>query len=206
MRFFVVCPGGLEIPLAQELAEIATRPDSKALGAWVIDPTPTSPTGGIGLSGPLSAATALNLHSRIASRVLLQMAQASYRQEDDLYKLASGLAWEDWFSSNQTLRVDVTAHRSPLKSRRQESKPFPWDHLHHCQEEFGGLPAEVLKRSCSRPDMHRALKPQALQAKNLFAAYSSYGYFPNGIVIVEIMAYPSTRFCAQNSLYARRLI
>ena len=116
MRFFVVCPGGLEVPLAQELAEIAKRPDSKALGAWVIDPTPTSPTGGIGLAGPLSAAMALNLHSRIASRVLLQMAQAPYRHEDDLYKLASGLAWEDWFTSKQTLRVDVTAHRSPLKS------------------------------------------------------------------------------------------
>ena len=116
MRFFVVCPGGLEVPLARELAEIAQRPDSKALGAWVIDPTPTSPTGGIGLAGPLSAAMALNLHSRIASRVLLQMAQAPYRQEEDLYKLASGLAWEDWFTSKQTLRVDVTAHRSPLKS------------------------------------------------------------------------------------------
>lgn len=116
MRFFVVCPGGLEVPLAQELAEIAGRPDSKALGAWVIDPTPTSPTGGIGLAAPLSGAMALNLHSRIASRVLLQMAQAPYRQEEDLYKLASGLAWEDWFTSKQTLRVDVTAHRSPLKS------------------------------------------------------------------------------------------
>ena len=116
MRFFVVCPGGLEVALAQELAEIAQRPDSKALGAWVIDPTPTSPTGGIGLAAPISGAMALNLHSRIASRVLLQMAQAPYRQEEDLYKLASGLAWEDWFASQQTLRVDVTAHRSPLKS------------------------------------------------------------------------------------------
>ena len=116
MKFFVVCPGGLEIPLAQELAEIAQFPSSQALGNWVIDPTPTSPTGGIGLAGPLSVAMALNLHSRIASRVLLQMAQAPYRQEEDLYKLASGLAWEDWFTSKQTLRVDVTAHRSPLKS------------------------------------------------------------------------------------------
>jgi len=116
MRFFVVCPGGLEVLLAQELAEIAGRPECKALGAWVIDPTPTSPTGGVGLAAPISAAMALNLHSRISSRVLLQMAQAPYRQEDDLYKLASGLAWEDWFTSKQTLRVDVTAHRSPLKS------------------------------------------------------------------------------------------
>ena len=116
MRFFVVCPGGLEAPLAQELAAIAQRADSQALGKWVIDPTPTSPTGGVGLAAPLSAAMALNLHSRIASRVLLQMAEAPYRQEEDLYRLASGLAWEEWFSSQQTLRVDVTAHRSPLKS------------------------------------------------------------------------------------------
>ena len=116
MRFFVVCPGGLEAPLAQELASIAQRADSQALGKWVIDPTPTSPTGGVGLAAPLAAAMALNLHSRIASRVLLQMAEAPYRQEEDLYRLASGLAWEEWFSSKQTLRVDVTAHRSPLKS------------------------------------------------------------------------------------------
>jgi putative N6-adenine-specific DNA methylase len=116
MRFFVVCPGGLELPLAQELASIAQRADAKALGTWVMDPTPTSPTGGVGLAAPLSAAMAINLHSRIASRVLLQMAEAPYRQEEDLYKLASGLAWEEWFSAKQTLRVDVTAHRSPLKS------------------------------------------------------------------------------------------
>ena len=116
MRFFVVCPGGLEAPLAQELAAIGQRADSQALGKWVIDPTPTSPTGGVGLAAPLSAAMALNLHSRIASRILLQMAEGPYRQEEDLYRLASGLAWEEWFSSKQTLRVDVTAHRSPLKS------------------------------------------------------------------------------------------
>ena len=116
MRFFVVCPGGLEIPLVQELATIAQRADSKALGTWVIDPMPTSFTGGVGLAAPMSGAMALNLHSRIASRVLLQMAEAPYRQEEDLYKLASGLAWEEWFSSKQTLRVDVTAHCSPLKS------------------------------------------------------------------------------------------
>jgi putative N6-adenine-specific DNA methylase len=116
MRFFVVCPGGLETVLTTELRQIAERPEVKSQGAWVIDPTPTSPTGGVGLAGPLSAAMALNLHSRIASRVLLQMAESTYRQEEDLYRLAHGLAWEEWFSHTQTLRVDVTAHRSPLKS------------------------------------------------------------------------------------------
>ena len=116
MRFFVVCPGGLEGVLTQELNAIAQMPTAQALGPWLIDPSPTSPTGGVGLAAPLAGAMILNLHSRIASRVLLQLAEASYRQEDDLYRLTHALAWEDWFSAQQTLRVDVTAHRSPLKS------------------------------------------------------------------------------------------
>jgi len=116
MRFFVVCPGGLEGALTQELNTIANLPAAKALGQWLIDPAPTSPTGGVGLAAPLAGAMVLNLHSRIASRVLLQLAEASYRQEDDLYRLTRSLAWEDWFTAQQTLRVDVTAHRSPLKS------------------------------------------------------------------------------------------
>ena len=116
MRFFVVCPGGLEGVLTQELNAITQMPAAQALGKWLIDPSPTSPTGGVGLAAPLAGAMILNLHSRIASRVLLQLAEASYRQEDDLYRLTRALAWEDWFSAQQTLRVDVTAHRSPLKS------------------------------------------------------------------------------------------
>lgn len=116
MKFFVVCPGGLEAPLAQELQTIAKRPEVKAMGDWVIDPAPANTTGGIGFSGPVAAAMAVNLHSRIASRCLLQLAHATYRKEDDVYKAVRGLAWEEWFTPDQTLRVDVTAHRSPLTS------------------------------------------------------------------------------------------
>lgn len=36
----------------------------------------------------------LNLHSRIASRVLLRIAQSSYRHEEDIYRLAVKQAWE----------------------------------------------------------------------------------------------------------------
>ncbi len=73
-------------------------------------------TGGIGVNGPLAVAMAINLHSRIASRVLLKMADGPYKTEDDLFRLAKSIGWEDWFSSHQTLRVDLTAQRSPLKS------------------------------------------------------------------------------------------
>ena len=116
MKFFVVCPGGLEAPLAQELQTIAKRPEVKAMGDWVIDPAPANTTGGIGFSGPVAAAMAVNLHSRIASRCLLQLAHATYRKEDDVYKAVRSLSWEDWTTPDQTMRVDLTAHRSPLTS------------------------------------------------------------------------------------------
>ena len=116
MKFFIVCPRGLEIPLADELKEIAERPEVKALGAWVIDPPPLNNTGGLGVAGPMAVALAINLHSRIASRCLLQMTHVTYRKEDDVYKAVRSLSWEDWITPDQTMRVDLTAHRSPLTS------------------------------------------------------------------------------------------
>jgi putative N6-adenine-specific DNA methylase len=116
MKFFIVCPRGLEIPLAEELKEISERPEVKLLGAWVIDPPPPNNTGGLGVAGPMSVALAINLHSRIASRCLLQMTHVAYRKEDDVYKAVRSLSWEDWFAPDQTMRVDLTAHRSPLTS------------------------------------------------------------------------------------------
>jgi putative N6-adenine-specific DNA methylase len=116
VKFFIVCPGGLEAVLAQELEEIVARPEVKALGRSSVDPAPSSLTGGMGVEGPLALSMAINLHSRIASRVLLKMGDGPYKTEDDLYRQAKAIGWEDWFQTNQTLRVDITAQRSPLKS------------------------------------------------------------------------------------------
>ncbi len=72
--------------------------------------------GGVQCRGTLETAYRINLHSRLASRVLLQLASGSYRSEDDLYRLALAHPWEEWFDSGCTLRVDTTAIRSPLTS------------------------------------------------------------------------------------------
>ncbi len=116
MKFFIVCPGGLEAVLVNELQRIVNRSEVKTFGQSVIDAAPLNLTGGIGVEGPLALAMAINLHSRVASRVLLKMADGVYKTEDDLYHLAQSVGWEDWFVSKQTLRVDITAQRSPLKS------------------------------------------------------------------------------------------
>ena len=106
--FFCPCPRGLEAALAEELAEIGQR--SKTLKVH------TQVPGGVHCSGDITDAYRINLHSRIASRVLLRIAQSSYANENDIYDLALAQPWEDWFSVDHTIRVDLTAIKSPLKS------------------------------------------------------------------------------------------
>jgi putative N6-adenine-specific DNA methylase len=101
--FFAVCPRGIQDLLAAEL---------RAIGA--LDPQAVS--GGVCFGGDLGTAYAANLHSRLASRVLWRVTRGSYRSEADLYALALDAPWESHFSPAQTVRVDLTAIRSPLRS------------------------------------------------------------------------------------------
>ena len=72
--------------------------------------------GGVHFSAEWPACYAANLHSRIATRILWRVAHGRYAKEDDIYKLALDTAWPSWFAAGQTIRVDVTAVKSPLKS------------------------------------------------------------------------------------------
>ena len=72
--------------------------------------------GGVALAGEPREVMLLNLESRLAQRVLVEVAEGGYRDEGDLYALAHGVDWRDWITAEQTLRVDTTAHKSPLRS------------------------------------------------------------------------------------------
>lgn len=111
--FFASCPRGLESALAEELHEIAARPGLAKLAPIQVH---REMPGGVTFSGEMPAAYVVNLHSRIASRVLMRVANRGYRREDDIYDLVRAQRWDQWFSPDETLRVDVTSHRSPLQS------------------------------------------------------------------------------------------
>jgi putative N6-adenine-specific DNA methylase len=102
-RFFATCPRGLEPLLAEELF---------AAGAREVAEVP----GGASFCGDWRVCYGANLHSRIATRILWRVGHGAYRREDDIYRLVHGLPWRQWFSERQTIRVFVTAIRSPLKS------------------------------------------------------------------------------------------
>ncbi|HVK95410.1 MAG TPA: THUMP domain-containing protein [Noviherbaspirillum sp.] len=106
--FFCPCPRGLEAALAEEIGEIAQH--SRTLKVHNQVP------GGVHCSGTLADSYRLNLFSRIASRVLLRIAQGGYTNENDIYDLTLAQPWEEWFDVDHTIRVDLTAIKSPLKS------------------------------------------------------------------------------------------
>ena len=72
--------------------------------------------GGVMANASWRDALRLNLHSRLTQRVLIQLSQTFYRNEKDLYDAASAVAWEIWFTTQQTFKIEITAQHSPLTS------------------------------------------------------------------------------------------
>ena len=101
--FFASCPRGLEDLLAQELGR---------LGALRTAAVP----GGVGFEGDWRACYRANLESRLATRVLARVGQSPYRGERDVHEGALAVKWPEWFRESRSIRVDVKAVRSPLKS------------------------------------------------------------------------------------------
>lgn len=102
-QYFATCPRGLEALLVNEL---------QASGARNIKAT----DGGVGFSGELAVCYHANLHSRIATRILVQVGRGKYATEDDLYQAAYKINWPNWFDVKHDFMVKVTGVKCPLKS------------------------------------------------------------------------------------------
>ncbi|MFG6447712.1 class I SAM-dependent RNA methyltransferase [Roseateles sp. BYS180W] len=104
LYLFLPCAAGVEPWLDEEVQRIC--PDLRR----------QTQRGGVAVEGHAEAVLRLNLHSRLAQRVLIELDSAPYRHEDDLYALARRTDWNRWITPRHTLRVDTTAQRSPLRS------------------------------------------------------------------------------------------
>jgi putative N6-adenine-specific DNA methylase len=100
---FLPCAGGVEALLADEVSRLAGRPAQAGRGGVFVD-------------GDERLAMLLNLECRLAQRVLWPLAEGEYRDEHDLYALARRVDWPAWITPAQTLKVDTSAWRSPLRS------------------------------------------------------------------------------------------
>jgi len=100
---FAPCPQGMEAALAAEL---------EALGFEGV----AAGRAGAGFRADWSGIMQANLYSRLATRILVQVAQAPVSSEHEILDLARSVPWERWFGPEQTLRVDTSAIKSPMKS------------------------------------------------------------------------------------------
>ena len=106
LQLFLPCAAGVEGFLADEVHRLTGLAGDDLLTG----------RGGVSLRASWRDAMRLNLHSRLAQRVLVQLSHTPYRSEADLYEAAGAVAWEIWFTTRESFKVEVTAQHSPLKS------------------------------------------------------------------------------------------
>jgi putative N6-adenine-specific DNA methylase len=106
LQLFLPCAAGVEGFLADEVHRLTGLAGDDLLTG----------RGGVVLRASWRDALRLNLYSRLAQRVLVQLSHTPYRGENDLYDAAGAVAWEIWFGTRQSFKVEVTAQHSPLKS------------------------------------------------------------------------------------------
>lgn len=100
---FATTVRGLENLLAEELTN---------LGAENINVV----NAGLEFTATMDDIMRMNLNSRIASRIMIRLAYSGYRSEDEIYKLARKIKWDEWFHVGNSIKVATNAMRCPLKS------------------------------------------------------------------------------------------
>ncbi len=106
LQLFLPCAAGVEDYLAPEILRITGLPPGCV----------TKQRGGVAVRTSMAHAMLLNLYSRLAQRVLVLLSFTEYRSEQDLYRAASAVPWERWFTPKESIKVEITAQHSPLTS------------------------------------------------------------------------------------------
>jgi len=106
LQLFLPCAAGVEDYLAPEILQITGLPPGCI----------TKQRGGVAVRTSLQDAMLLNLHCRLAQRVLVLVSYTEYRSEADVYRAAMAVPWEHWFTPRQSIKIEVTAQHSPLTS------------------------------------------------------------------------------------------
>ncbi|MEO5768132.1 MAG: THUMP domain-containing protein [Polyangia bacterium] len=99
-RFFATCARGTEGALRREIASL------RIAGA-------RGDMGGVWFEGPLEMGFAVCLRSRVAMRVLLEVARFGANDADGLYAGARTVDWKSWMTARTTLAVSADVSDVP---------------------------------------------------------------------------------------------
>lgn len=105
MEFFATCSRGMEKVLGDELRQV---------GVHGVRPL----NGGVSFSGDIRDAYRALLWSRVASRVILNIARIDASDADTLYEGVKTIAWENHVSPKGTIAVDARGTNNKLRDTR----------------------------------------------------------------------------------------
>jgi len=152
LNLFVPCAAGVEAYLAGEVAHITGLPPTAM----------QTLRGGVQLQASWRDALLLNLHSRLGMRVLIQLANAPYLNEQDIYTAAVAVAWEMWFTPRESFRIDFTAQHSPLKSLNFAALRVKDAVADRFRDKAGVRPDVDTQRPAVRIHLHLSEKTQSI--------------------------------------------
>lgn len=99
LHWFAIASPGLEQALCAELAVLGAIENPRVV------------EGGVEFSGALAAGMDANLHSRIATRIILRMGEVKARDFAPLRRSLAKLPWQNYVPRDRALRIDVsTSH------------------------------------------------------------------------------------------------
>ena len=131
MRFFATAAAGTEPALADELREIGIR-------------APRPERGGVAFEGSFVPAMQVCLWSRVAVRVLMELAEFEAPDGDALYTGVEGIDWSEWLDPGRTLAVSAVSRESALAHT-----------LFVAQRTKDGIVDRLRRRFGARPDVDR---------------------------------------------------
>lgn len=134
--FFTTCPKGMEYLLRDELAALGTDAHESLAG--------------VRFDGELEHAYLACLNSRLASRVLLPIAEFDAPDTDALYAGARAIDWGQHFVADTTLAIDASVARSGITHSRYAMQRVKDAIVDQCRERFDTRPTIALERPAIR--------------------------------------------------------
>ena len=150
--FFATCPKGMEYLLRDELV---------ALGAVAHEAL-----AGVRFEGELRHAYLACLHSRLASRILMPLAEFDAPDSDALYAGVAAIDWSAHFPPDVTLAIDASVSKSEISHGMFAAQRVKDAIVDQCRERFGTRPRIEVEQPAIRLNL-RLHKDRAVLSLDL---------------------------------------
>ncbi len=118
--FFATCPKGIETLLFREITDLGLSEVRETIA-------------GVSFRGSFDDALMVCLWSRFASRVLMELSSFEAPTDTELYMGATGIAWEMYFTPEETIAVDFSGENEAIRNTQygaQKVKDAICDRFH----------------------------------------------------------------------------